>query len=52
MTGLWQVSGRTSVDYRQRIALDESYVRSWSILLDLKILVSTVLVLLNFNDAA
>ena len=52
MTGLWQVSGRTSVDYRERVALDESYVRRWSLLLDLKILISTAFVLLNFNDAA
>ena len=52
MTGLWQVSGRTSVDYPRRVALDETYVRSWSLWLDLKIVVSTIFVLLKFNDAA
>jgi exopolysaccharide production protein ExoY len=52
MTGLWQVSGRSSVDYPTRVALDETYVRSWSVLLDLKILFSTVFILLNAGDAA
>jgi exopolysaccharide production protein ExoY len=52
MTGLWQVSGRSSVDYCDRVALDETYVRSWSLWLDLKILFSTVFVLLKFSDAA
>ena len=52
MTGLWQVSGRSSVDYSRRVALDETYVRSWSLWLDLKILVGTTFVLLKFDDAA
>ena len=52
MTGLWQESGRTSVDYPRRVALDETYVRSWSLWLDLKIVVSTIFVLLKFSDAA
>jgi exopolysaccharide production protein ExoY len=52
MTGLWQVSGRTSVDYPKRVALDETYVRSWSPWLDLTILVSTIFVLFKFDDAA
>jgi exopolysaccharide production protein ExoY len=52
MTGLWQVSGRSSVDYAQRVALDETYVRTWSVWLDLRILLSTVLVVLKFDQAA
>lgn len=52
MTGLWQVSGRTSVGYPERVALDETYVRTWSPWLDLRILFSTIFVLLKFNDAA
>jgi len=52
MTGLWQVSGRSSVDYPKRVALDETYVRSWSPWLDLTILVSTIFVLFKVNDAA
>lgn len=52
ITGLWQVSGRTSVDYDRRVALDASYVHSWSIWLDLRILLRTTQVVLKFNDCA
>jgi exopolysaccharide production protein ExoY len=52
MTGLWQVSGRSSVDYATRVALDETYVRSWSLWLDLKILFRTIFVILKFGDSA
>lgn len=41
ITGLWQVSGRNDVGYAQRVALDESYVRRWSLALDLWILLRT-----------
>ena len=46
ITGLWQVSGRSSVSYRDMVALDVEYVRRWSLLLDLKILFATVRVVL------
>lgn len=42
MTGLWQVSGRSSVSYQTRIALDEQYVDKRNWLLDGKILISTI----------
>jgi exopolysaccharide production protein ExoY len=42
MTGLWQISGRSDVSYDQRIALDMHYSRSRSLLLDIRILVSTI----------
>lgn len=42
ITGLWQVSGRNDVSYRRRVALDVTYARSKSLLLDLKILMATV----------
>jgi exopolysaccharide production protein ExoY len=42
ITGLWQVSGRNDVSYRRRVALDVTYARSKSFLLDLKILAATV----------
>ena len=46
ITGLWQVSGRNDVSYENRVALDETYARNWSIWLDFKILFSTIPVLL------
>jgi len=42
ITGLWQVSGRNNVSYRRRVALDVSYARNKSVVLDLRILAMTV----------
>lgn len=52
ITGLWQVSGRSNVSYRDRILLDCAYVRKWSLLLDLKILAKTLPAILKFRDTA
>ncbi len=53
ITGLWQVSGRNRLTYRQMCELDVEYVRSWSVWLDLKILFRTVpVVLFNSGRAA
>jgi len=42
LTGLWQVSGRSSTSYGRRIAYDRYYVRRWSMPLDLGILLRTI----------
>lgn len=42
ITGLWQVSGRSDVDYDQRVQLDSQYVREWSFTKDMFILARTV----------
>jgi undecaprenyl-phosphate galactose phosphotransferase len=42
LTGLWQVSGRSQTSYARRVQLDVSYVRNWSLLRDLSILLRTV----------
>ncbi len=41
MTGLWQVSGRSDLSYADLQHLDSVYVRSWSLLWDLKIIRDT-----------
>jgi lipopolysaccharide/colanic/teichoic acid biosynthesis glycosyltransferase len=41
LTGLAQVSGRNALSLRQKVRLDEAYVRSWSPWLDLEILLQT-----------
>lgn len=41
VTGLWQVSGRSSLPYHQRVALDLHYVQTRSLRTDLKILAKT-----------
>ena len=53
ITGLWQVSGRNRLSYRQMCELDVEYVRNWSLFLDLRILFKTIpVVLFNSGRAA
>ena len=42
ITGLWQVSGRSSCSDLKRLRLDRMYVEQWSFALDLEILVRTI----------
>jgi exopolysaccharide production protein ExoY len=42
LTGLWQISGRSDTSYEERVSLDVDYVRNWSALRDLRIMVLTV----------
>jgi len=42
LTGLWQVSGRSLLDFDQMLALDIEYIASWSLFADLRILLRTV----------
>ncbi len=51
LTGLWQISGRSSTSYAQRVALDTYYVRNWSVWLDLYILACTPKALLDTETA-
>ena len=51
MTGLWQISGRNDTTYDKRISLDEYYVRSWSVWMDIFILFKTIKVVLWQNGA-
>ena len=41
VTGLWQVSGRSRMSFNDMVRLDLRYSQSWSLWLDLKILVAT-----------
>ncbi len=38
ITGLWQVSGRSELPFSKMMELDLNYIRSWSVRLDLKLL--------------
>jgi exopolysaccharide biosynthesis polyprenyl glycosylphosphotransferase len=42
LTGLWQVSGRADLSWKESIRLDMRYVENWSLALDLQILWKTV----------
>jgi exopolysaccharide production protein ExoY len=52
ITGLWQVSGRSSTDYAERVSLDSHYVRDWSPWLDLVILLRTVIAVMRVDRAS
>jgi exopolysaccharide production protein ExoY len=51
ITGLWQVSGRSSTSYGRRVACDAFYAHNWSMTLDAKILVVTLPSLLLTDSA-
>src|SRR5450432_4686357 len=51
ITGLWQVSGRSTTTYNKRIACDTFYARNWSMTLDAKILIVTIPALLVSDGA-
>ena len=42
ITGLWQVSGRSTTTFQRRVVLDSYYARHWSMVLDAKIIMATV----------
>ena len=46
MTGLWQVSGRSEIKFKEMILLDLYYVENYSLLFDLEILFETISVVL------
>ena len=43
LTGLWQISGRSEIkDFEEVVKLDMQYIDNWSIWLDIKILLKTI----------
>lgn len=50
-TGLWQVSGRNSLGFKEMLELDLQYIRRRSTLFDLIIIAKTVMVLFGSKDA-
>jgi lipopolysaccharide/colanic/teichoic acid biosynthesis glycosyltransferase len=51
LTGLWQVSGRATLDFQQMIDLDLAYIDGWSLWMDLRILAQTPLVVVAGRGA-
>ncbi|MDO4523527.1 MAG: sugar transferase [Eubacteriales bacterium] len=48
ITGLWQVSGRSDItDFEDVVNLDKQYISQWTLGLDIKILLKTVMVVLK-----
>ena len=52
ITCLWQVSGRSSISFDQWMRLDLEYIDSWSLWLDMKILVRTIPAVVRGSGAA
>ena len=51
LTGLWQVKGRGSMEFDERLRLDIWYLRNWSLWLDLKLMGLTALSVLRRRGA-
>ncbi|HTS08620.1 MAG TPA: sugar transferase [Candidatus Eisenbacteria bacterium] len=52
ITCLWQVNGRSSIQFEQWMELDQQYVRKWSLWLDMQILMKTIPAVLKGSGAA
>jgi len=46
ITGLWQVSGRNNLTFKERNELEVWYIKNWSLWLDFVILIKTIKVVL------
>lgn len=51
ITGLWQVEGRSRIQFDEMVRLDLRYARGWSLWLDLKILLRTPAAIVSGNGA-
>jgi lipopolysaccharide/colanic/teichoic acid biosynthesis glycosyltransferase len=52
ITGLWQVAGRSRTSFDEMVRLDLRYARTWSVWLDLKILLQTPRAVLSGEGAS
>jgi lipopolysaccharide/colanic/teichoic acid biosynthesis glycosyltransferase len=43
LTGYWQVHGRQEVSYAERVRMDIDYIRNWSLVTDIELLLLTPL---------
>jgi len=51
LTGLWQVAGRSNLDFDERLKLDIEYIEKQNLWLDIQILLWTVGAVLSRNGA-
>ena len=52
ITGLWQISGRSDItDFEEVVRLDLEYIDNWSIMLDIKILLKTIVMVVTGKGA-
>ena len=52
ITGLWQVSGRSKItDFEEVVRLDTEYIENWSLSLDIKIILKTIVNMWKNHEA-
>lgn len=51
LTGLWQISGRSNIPFEQMVQFDVDYVKQWSLLLDIRIILATPVAVLTGRGA-
>jgi lipopolysaccharide/colanic/teichoic acid biosynthesis glycosyltransferase len=51
LAGLWQVSGRATLNFDEALTLDLAYVENWSFWLDLKLIARTLWVVITLHGA-
>jgi lipopolysaccharide/colanic/teichoic acid biosynthesis glycosyltransferase len=51
ITGLWQVSGRAELNFDELVRLDFLYLETWSVFLDLSIVLKTLPAVLRSRGA-
>ena len=51
LTGYWQISGRSTTTYEERVRLDTYYIRNWSVWLDIYVIACTPRALLRTGEA-
>ncbi len=51
ITCIWQVSGRSNIDFSTWVEMDLAYIRSWSLLLDVSLLARTIPAVLGGRGA-
>ncbi|WP_262338927.1 sugar transferase [Gordonia sp. CNJ-863] len=51
MTGLWQVSGRSNLEWNESVHLDLAYIENWSLTRDIAILLRTIPAVITADGA-
>jgi exopolysaccharide biosynthesis polyprenyl glycosylphosphotransferase len=51
MTGLWQVRGRSDIDFNEMVLMDLYYIENWSLRLDFQIMLQTIPAVLSRRGA-
>ena len=52
ITGMWQVSGRSTItDFDEVVRLDKEYIDNWSLALDIKIILKTIVAVITRKGA-